>query len=182
MNHSSRFPSPPSPSLSLSLPPSLPPLPLSLSPSLSLSLSLLPPSPCPSPSLPLPLPPSPLPPSLSLSLSLSTKLTNCLIGDSQETPFDVVLLATGYKVSFPFISQSLIPTHNNRVELYKHVFASQLSHPHTLAFIGLIQPLGALLPISEMQCRWFAQLMARKRSLPDRQTMRADIDSQAKKK
>ncbi|CAG2180395.1 unnamed protein product [Oppiella nova] len=98
-------------------------------------------------------------------------------GESQETPCDVVLLATGYKVSFPFISQSLIPTDKNQVELYKYMFSPKLAHPKTLAFISLAQPVGALLPIGEMESRWFAQLMANKLSLPDRQTMYEDIES-----
>ncbi|CAG2103703.1 unnamed protein product [Medioppia subpectinata] len=98
-------------------------------------------------------------------------------GETEETPCDVVLLATGYSVSFPFISQDLIPTKNNKVELYKYVFAPELAHPKTLAFISLAQPIGALLPIGEMESRWFAQLMAGKQSLPTRQAMRADIDA-----
>jgi len=80
-------------------------------------------------------------------------------------------------VSFPFISQSLIPTDKNQVELYKYMFSPKLAHPKTLAFISLAQPVGALLPIGEMESRWFAQLMANKLSLPDRQTMYEDIES-----
>ncbi|CAG2107437.1 unnamed protein product [Medioppia subpectinata] len=96
-------------------------------------------------------------------------------GDSEETPCDVVILATGYKLTFPFISQDLISTTNNKVELFKYVFSPALTHPKTLAFISLIQPIGPIVPIGELQSRWFAQLMAGKRSLPSRQEMRADI-------
>ena len=88
----------------------------------------------------------------------------------------MVLLATGYKISFPFISQSLIPTEKNRVQLYKYVFSPHLKHPKTLAFITLVQALGAFLPIGEMQSRWFAQLMANKRKLPNSETMMRDIE------
>ncbi|XP_054158402.1 flavin-containing monooxygenase 5-like [Oppia nitens] len=97
-------------------------------------------------------------------------------GDSSETPCDVVLLATGYRVSFPFISPKLIPIDKNHVELYKYVFPARLSHPKTLAFISLAQPIGALLPIGELQSRWFAQLMANKQLLPSRDAMFTDID------
>ena len=97
-------------------------------------------------------------------------------GEDRETPCDVVLKATGYRVSFPFISQTLIPTEKNRVQLYKYMFCPELKHPKTLAFITLIQPLGALLPIGEMQSRWFAQLMANKLKLPDFETMMRDIE------
>jgi len=50
-----------------------------------------------------------------------------------------------------------------------------LAHPHTLALIGLIQPIGALLPISELQSRWFAQLMAGKLKLPSKEVMLQDM-------
>ena len=98
------------------------------------------------------------------------------LGETNETPCDVVLLATGYRVSFPFLSQSLIPTEKNWVQLYKYVFSPKLKHPKTLAFISLAQPIGALLPIGEMQSRWFAQLMANKVKLPDFETMMRDIE------
>ena len=57
------------------------------------------------------------------------------------------------------------------------MFSPKLAHPKTLAFISLIQPIGAILPIGEMQSRWFAQLMANKLKLPDRQTMSAEIET-----
>lgn len=96
-------------------------------------------------------------------------------GDQQETQCDIVLLATGYKVEFPFISKSLIPTDRNQVELFKYMFSPRLTHPKTLAFIGLIQPIGAIFPISEIQSRWFALLMNNKLSLPSKDEMMKDI-------
>ena len=75
-------------------------------------------------------------------------------GENEEIECDVVLLATGYKVVFPFISEELIPVKDNKVELYKWVFPPNLKHTKTLAFISLIQPVGALLPIGEQQSRW----------------------------
>lgn len=56
------------------------------------------------------------------------------------------------------------------------MFAPKLKHPKTLAFISLAQPIGALLPIGEMQSRWFAQLMANKQELPKLETMLEDIE------
>lgn len=97
------------------------------------------------------------------------------LGDAEETRCDIVLLATGYRVSFPFISQALIPTKDNHVDLYKYVFSPRLKHPKTLAFISLAQPIGALLPIGEMQSRWFSLLMANKLSLPSKEEMLEDI-------
>lgn len=80
-------------------------------------------------------------------------------GSDEEVECDTVIMATGYKIGFPFIDPSIVDIVDNRVELFKNVFNPRLNHPHTLAFIGLIQPLGAIFPISEMQSRWFAGLM-----------------------
>lgn len=71
-------------------------------------------------------------------------------GDSHVTPCDVLLLATGYKISFPFFSESIVPIIENRIRLYKHQFIHNFPHSHTLAFIGLVQPLGAVVPIAEV--------------------------------
>lgn len=41
----------------------------------------------------------------------------------------------------------------NQISLYKFVFSPHLEKP-TLAIIGLVQPLGAIMPIAELQARW----------------------------
>jgi len=104
--------------------------------------------------------------------------TQVSIGESKVTPVDAVILATGYKVSFPFLSQEILPIVRNKVRLYKHEFVHNLKHPHTLAMIGLIQPIGAIFPVSEMQSRWFALLMAGKLRLPSKAEMEEDMRKQ----
>uniref|UniRef100_A0A665VYS8 Flavin-containing monooxygenase n=2 Tax=Percomorphaceae TaxID=1489872 RepID=A0A665VYS8_ECHNA len=66
---------------------------------------------------------------------------------------DLVVFATGYKFSFPFLDSLLVSVSDNKASLYKYVFPPELDPP-TLAVIGLVQPLGAIMPISEMQARW----------------------------
>ncbi|KAG7514417.1 hypothetical protein JOB18_033117 [Solea senegalensis] len=66
---------------------------------------------------------------------------------------DLVVFATGYKFSFPFLASHVVSVSDNKACLYKYVFPPELDRP-TLAIIGLIQPLGAIMPISEMQSRW----------------------------
>lgn len=98
-------------------------------------------------------------------------------GETEEVQCDVIILATGYKVDFPFIDQSLVPVVDNKVDLYKYVFAPKLQpHPHTLAFIALAQPIGALFPIAEMHSRWYALVMSGKRHLPSQEKMLKDIE------
>jgi dimethylaniline monooxygenase (N-oxide forming) len=65
---------------------------------------------------------------------------------------DAVILATGYSFGFPFIDKSVIEVKANKVDLYKYMFPPDLQK-HTMAIIGCFQPLGAIMPLSEMQCR-----------------------------
>ena len=76
-----------------------------------------------------------------------------------EENIDLVFLGTGYVFGFPFIDDSIVEVKNNFVNLYKYVFPPD-SHPGTLAIIGCIQPLGAIMPLSELQCRWAARVFS----------------------
>lgn len=70
-----------------------------------------------------------------------------------EDDIDLVVFATGYTFSFPFLQSHVVSVTENKAQLYKYVFPPCLEKS-TLAIIGLIQPLGAIMPISEMQARW----------------------------
>ena len=74
-----------------------------------------------------------------------------------EEDIDVIILATGYIFGFPFIDKDIIDVQDNQVDLYKYIFPPDLEHP-TLAVIGCAQPIGSVIPISEMQCRWATRL------------------------
>ena len=52
---------------------------------------------------------------------------------------------------------------------------------NTLAVIGLIQPTGAINPISEIQCRWATRVIKGLQDLPHKSVMRADIAKVAAK-
>ncbi|XP_010218215.1 PREDICTED: dimethylaniline monooxygenase [N-oxide-forming] 5-like, partial [Tinamus guttatus] len=71
---------------------------------------------------------------------------------TKEDDIDAVVFATGYSFAFPFL-EDCVTVVENQIPLYKYVFPVHLEKP-TLAFIGLIQPLGAIMPISELQSRW----------------------------
>jgi dimethylaniline monooxygenase (N-oxide forming) len=66
---------------------------------------------------------------------------------------DVIIYATGYVFGFPFIDHPELAVTDNQVNLYKYVFPPNV-RPSTIAVIGCIQPIGAIWPISELQCRW----------------------------
>uniref|UniRef100_A0A915EL25 Flavin-containing monooxygenase n=1 Tax=Ditylenchus dipsaci TaxID=166011 RepID=A0A915EL25_9BILA len=93
---------------------------------------------------------------------------------------DVLILATGYTFAFPYLTpQSLLPIENHEIDLYKFVFSSSLRNK--LAVIGLIQPIGSVAPISEMQSRWAAGVFSGRCSLPSQQSMVHDIQDKRKK-
>nr|AAI55135.1 Si:dkey-239i20.2 [Danio rerio] len=91
-----------------------------------------------------------------------------------EDNIDLVVFATGYTFSFPFLSSHVIPVSNNKVSLYKFVYPPGLERS-TLAVIGLIQPLGAIMPISEMQARWATRVFKGLCKLPSKNAMMKDI-------
>uniref|UniRef100_F6T1Q3 Flavin-containing monooxygenase 5 n=1 Tax=Xenopus tropicalis TaxID=8364 RepID=F6T1Q3_XENTR len=101
--------------------------------------------------------------------------TNAIFEDGTiEKNIDVVFFATGYSFSFPFFEDSVLKTENNKIPLYKFVFPPYLEKP-TVACIGLIQPLGAIMPVSEQQCRWAVRVFKGLCTLPSQQDMLADI-------
>lgn len=93
---------------------------------------------------------------------------------SREDDIDVVIFATGYTFAFPFLEDS-VRVVKNKVSLYKKVFPPNLEKP-TLAIIGLIQPLGAIMPISELQGRWATQVFKGLKQLPSQREMLEDIN------
>ncbi|KFO79556.1 Dimethylaniline monooxygenase [N-oxide-forming] 5, partial [Cuculus canorus] len=99
--------------------------------------------------------------------------TSAIFDDDTREDIDVVVFATGYSFSFPFL-EGYVKVVENQVPLYKFIFPTDIEKP-TLAFIGLIQPLGAIMPISELQCRWATRVFKGLNKLPPQQDMEDDI-------
>ncbi|XP_065530034.1 flavin-containing monooxygenase 5-like [Lathamus discolor] len=99
--------------------------------------------------------------------------TSVIFEDGTREDIDAVVFATGYSFSFPFL-EGCVKVVENQIPLYKFMFPPDLEMP-TLAFIGLIQPLGAIMPISELQCRWATSIFKGLNKLPPRHCMEADI-------
>ncbi|XP_066291843.1 flavin-containing monooxygenase 5-like [Branchiostoma lanceolatum] len=98
--------------------------------------------------------------------------------DTVEDDIDAVVFATGYRFDFPFIDKSVMKVENNNVNLYKYVFPPKLDPP-TLSIIGLVQPVGAIMPISELQSRWAARVFKGTAKLPSQDVMCDDIRQKA---
>ena len=94
--------------------------------------------------------------------------------DGTSVEADVVVYSTGYKVSFPFLDDTVVRAEDNHVDLYRRVVAPD--HPG-LYFVGLIQPLGAVMPLAEAQAHWVADLIAGDVTLPTVREMRRQIAS-----
>ena len=83
------------------------------------------------------------------------------------------MYCTGYKISFPFFDRDFLdPSGDNEVRLYKRMF-----HPTVpgLYFIGLVQPLGAIMPIAERQSELVADHLQGRYALPSDAEMTAEI-------
>ncbi len=88
--------------------------------------------------------------------------------DGSEEEVDVIVYCTGYKITFPFFEPELIAAPDNEIPLYKRVVSPE--HPG-LYFIGLLQPLGAIMPLAEAQSEWIADVLEGKAELPDAERM-----------
>ena len=94
--------------------------------------------------------------------------------DGTTETYDVIVYATGYKATFPFLKDKAFDVSTtNEFRLYKKVI-----HPDwpNLYFVGLIQPLGAIMPLAETQAKWVAKLIKGTCCLPDVSSMKKDIE------
>ena len=92
--------------------------------------------------------------------------------DGSEEPIDVIVWATGYKVTFPFFDPGFISAPDNELALYRRVFKPGVDN---LFFIALAQPLGPTMPIAEAQGRWIAAYLRGEYHLPPSSEMEAEI-------
>jgi cation diffusion facilitator CzcD-associated flavoprotein CzcO len=92
--------------------------------------------------------------------------------DGTRVHADVVIFCTGYKITFPFFDETFIAAPDNHIELFWRVFKPEFP---TLAFVGLLQPLGAIMPLAEAQGQWIAEYLRGEYHLPSEHEMRAHI-------
>ena len=106
--------------------------------------------------------------------------SDCYLKDrSKLENIDAIILATGYNFVLPFLSDKLLCPKEKFIPLYKYVFPPTLK-PATFAIIGAVRVNGPVPPICELQCRWAASVFAGKTTVPDIQTMTADVEKRQK--
>jgi cation diffusion facilitator CzcD-associated flavoprotein CzcO len=93
--------------------------------------------------------------------------------DGTSEQIDIIVYCTGYKITFPFLDTSVIDAKDNEISLFHRV----VDPAHDgLYFIGLVQPLGAIMPLAEAQSEWVADLLEGRATLPSAAEMRREID------
>lgn len=98
--------------------------------------------------------------------------------DDSVEPVDVILYATGYRISFPFFDQDQFkPDAANRFPLWKRIMVPGVDN---LFFMGLAQPLPTLVNFPEQQSKLVARFLAGHYGRPSVETMRAQIRADEK--
>jgi len=85
--------------------------------------------------------------------------------DGREESFDLIVMATGFKVSFPFIDMQHLHPRDGAPELRAHVF-----HPtqDNLFVVGLIQPDSGLWGLADYQAQLAAAWVAAQQLAPEK--------------
>jgi cation diffusion facilitator CzcD-associated flavoprotein CzcO len=98
--------------------------------------------------------------------------------DGSRVHADLVVYCTGYKVTFPFFAPDLVSAPDNDLPLFRRVFHPAIDN---VFFIGLLQPLGAIMPLADVQSHWVCDHLSGRYALPAPAAMRADIEAERKR-
>jgi thioredoxin reductase len=94
-------------------------------------------------------------------------------GTSQRA--DALLLGTGYRLSLPWLAPSLaalLAVDEYHLDLHDHTFHPELPG---LAFLGMYDQIGPLLPVLELQARWVAYTFGGVRPAPTQEEMQEGL-------
>jgi hypothetical protein len=84
--------------------------------------------------------------------------------DGSSEPFDAIIYATGYKISFPFLDPNLVSAPDNDLPLFKRAFKPGLDD---LVFVGFAQAIPSIIKFVEIQTRWLAAYLDGQYALPE---------------
>ena len=97
--------------------------------------------------------------------------------DRSSEAFDAVILGTGFKLTLPFVSETIAATlglDGYHVDLHDHTLHPDLDG---LGFIGLYPLVGPYFPVLELQARWLAHVWAGLRPMPSIETMQEGVSA-----
>jgi dimethylaniline monooxygenase (N-oxide forming) len=84
--------------------------------------------------------------------------------DGSSETVDAIIYATGYKVSFPFFTRDVVAPKANDLPLFMRIFPLDRED---LCFVGLAQPVGAVMPLAEAQAKLIAEHLSGTYDLPN---------------
>ena len=90
--------------------------------------------------------------------------------DGTSAEVDIVVFATGYRITFPFLDPELLDPRDNELRLYQRVVPPHLPG---LWFVGFIQVVGSGIALFEHQAQWVGDLIAGRCALPPARDMEA---------
>jgi dimethylaniline monooxygenase (N-oxide forming) len=93
--------------------------------------------------------------------------------DDTVEPADLLVLATGYRVSLPFLDPDVFDCSGNRMPLFQRVVPPDRPG---LFFIGFIQTVGSGIPLYEHQAQWVGDVITGAAVLPSAADMRTWIE------
>ena len=103
-------------------------------------------------------------------------------GDDSVVHADILVYATGYRVTLPFLAPEVYSPEHNAMPLYQRVVSPERPG---LYFIGFIQTVGSNIPLYAYQSEWIGDVITGKAVLPSPDQMRswiaADQKSMAKR-
>lgn len=92
--------------------------------------------------------------------------------DGTSDEFDVLIGATGYRITLPFFDPEMVPIVNNGISLFRRIVPPDW---RGLYFMGFINPTAALNLSYEYQARWICGIETGLIELPSRDAMRDEI-------
>ena len=91
--------------------------------------------------------------------------------DGTVEDIDVIIWCTGYKITFPFFDEGFIAAPGNDIALWKRIIDPRFAN---LFFLGLVQPLCAMMPIAEEQTKLVARYLTGHYAMPPVEVMNAE--------
>lgn len=95
-----------------------------------------------------------------------------VLSDGRAMDVDVIVWATGYRVTIPFLDQQYLGESAEDMPLYKRVVHTD---DDSLLFAGLMQSTGAALPVVEAQAKLAAAHLSGRYALPSRPEQRTAV-------
>jgi cation diffusion facilitator CzcD-associated flavoprotein CzcO len=95
-----------------------------------------------------------------------------VFADKSREVVDVIIYATGYKMTFPFFDQDAFIPQNDRLPLWRRMMKPGIDN---LFFMGLAQPLPTLVNLPEQQSKLVAAYLTGQYALPSKEQMEVQI-------